>query len=174
MDYFTVLAYLISLVIVVTIAMEIYMLRFNTFLAPKKRRAGRFFNPIKYPEDGEDMEICDLCHGPLGPEEHALCSCGKRFHLECIAVEDCPLCGNDCRHMHFRMPKVVKCPICLRDSAGGFCKHCEIIIPKKNGTFKCSECGGVVFTSDPCCRKCGCRYLPRTTKGYMSKVRSRH
>lgn len=167
------LGIVLLLAIIATIGIECYKLRYSTYLRPKKKRSGDFFDPYKYPEKGEDEAFCDLCHGRLGPDKLAYCICGNRFHPDCAGLQDCPRCGNDLRHMRIREPFVARCPVCIRRAPGGYCSHCSLTIPRKDGTFKCHNCGTVVFTAHPRCRKCGKRYLPRTTKGYMNKVRSR-
>lgn len=167
------LAYLTILVIVITICIEAYMIRYRTFLSERKWFKGNFWDPIEYPEQGEDFAFCDLCHGPLGSDLIASCACGKRFHYECSELEDCPGCGNDLRHMHIRPPSMIRCPICLQYAPGGYCEDCEITLPHKDGTFRCTGCGAVVFTSNPTCQKCGKRFVPRITKGYMNRVHSR-
>lgn len=165
------LAYLTLLAIVITISIEIYMIRYRTYLSPKKLFSGRFWNPIRFPEEGEDARLCDLCHGRLGLEDIAVCSCGKRFHTDCIGQETCPGCGNDLRHMHIRTPNAMSCPICLEPMDDGFCWRCGITVPRADGTFHCPDCGGMVMTAHPVCRKCGAKYAPRVTKGYMNRVR---
>ncbi len=171
MSNFDVLAYLTLVVIVITICVEIYMIRYRTYLSPKKHFSGRFWDPIRFPEEGEDARLCDLCHGRLGPEKIAVCACGKRFHPECISQEMCPGCGNDLRHMRVRLPDTMACPICLEPMDDGFCGRCGITVPHADGTFRCPDCGGVVMTSHPVCRKCGAKYAARVTKGYMNRVR---
>ncbi len=171
MEPIYILAIVLWLAVIIAIAIVSYSNRYRTFLKPKKESSGSFWTTIPYPEMGEDGEICGLCHGMIGDEPLAACSCGKKFHLSCAELAPCPVCGNDAWHMHLRHPRVISCPICLRPAPGGRCGHCKIIIPQQKGTFKCPHCNTVVFTSDPTCRKCGAVYAARFTKGYMDKVR---
>ena len=171
MESIYLLALVLWLVVVITIVVEGYSHRFRTFLKPKKENSSSFWDPIPYPEMGEDEEFCGLCHGRIGTEPLALCSCGKKYHLSCVELSPCPVCGNDGPHMHLRRPLIISCPICLRTAPGGHCEHCGIVIPRRDGSFRCGHCGTVVFSSDPTCRKCGTAYSARTTKGYMDKVR---
>lgn len=164
------LAILIGLVAVVTIALELYSTRYRTFLRPGNGKSSGFLNPVPFPEDGEDEAVCALCHGRLGTERIAVCACGKKFHPDCIGSETCPGCGNDLRHMHVRPPALMLCPICLRKAPGGHCETCGITIPRRDGSFRCAECGTVVFPSEPACRKCGSTYSARTAKGYMDRA----
>lgn len=165
------LALLTMLVIVITICIEAYMIRYRTYLTEKKRFTGKFWVPIDHPDEGEDNAFCDLCHGRLGPDKIMVCSCGRRFHTDCAELENCPSCGNDFRHMRCRYTAVMRCPICLSRMDDGYCGYCDITVPRRNGTFHCPECGTIVMTAHPVCRKCGTVYEAKTTKGYMNRVR---
>lgn len=171
MEPIYVLALVLWLAVIITILVEGYSHRYRTFLRPKKEKSSSFWDPIPFPEMAEDEKFCSLCHGRIGDEPLAACACGKKFHLSCAELANCPQCSNDVWHMHLRHPVTMTCPICLRRAPGGRCEHCGIVIPRQDGTFRCHRCGTVVFTSNPTCRKCGSTYVPRTTKGYMDKVR---
>ncbi len=165
------LALLTTVVSVITISICLTIDHYREYHILEKHFAGRFGPKIYYPEEGEDYKYCDICHGRLGAERMAVCSCGGRFHIECVREEDCPRCGNDLGHMRKPLPKVLRCPVCLGRTFEGTCYRCGLTIPERNGTFRCQDCGGKVMASNPVCRKCGMRYTARTTKGYMDRVR---
>jgi hypothetical protein len=163
------LALLIWMVVIATICIELYIHRYRLFLRHSSGRFQHFLHPLPYPEEGEDSAFCDLCHGKLGTSEIAVCACGKKFHPECIAETECPGCGNDLRHMQVRSPSVFMCPQCLVPAPGGQCPECGATYPRRDGTFKCSECGSNVLPSELACRRCGCRYVARRTNGYKPR-----
>lgn len=165
------LALLVIVVTSIAIVIYLYMSYFNIRVFKKKGSSGKFLIPIYYPEEGDDYTFCGICHGRLGSEKVARCSCGGRYHIECVALHNCPECNNDLKHMRRYLPKVLSCPICLRRTSEGHCYHCGITVPSADGTFRCQECGGKVMVSHPVCRKCGTKYSARTTKGYMDRVR---
>lgn len=167
------LALLIIMVNSIAIVYHVRRIRYRTYLRPKKPKAEPFWAPMRYPEDGEDAEFCDICHGRLGDMKMAVCACGKKFHRECVRDQECPNCGNDIAHMFGPKPSVMLCPMCIRRAPGGYCKHCNVVFPRREGTFRCVKCGAKVLASHPECRKCGKIYRPRLAKGYMSRVRSR-
>lgn len=172
MDITETLALILWLAVLITIAIELYIRRYRTYLKPKREKSGTFWMPVPFPEDGDDEQFCALCHGRLGGDPLAACTCGNMFHPDCIELENCPRCGNDFRHMHYRQPLMIRCPICIRPAAAGICRECGIVLPHADGTFRCEDCGTAVSGTEPVCRKCGAVYVARTTKGYMDRVRA--
>ncbi|MBQ1463019.1 MAG: hypothetical protein IIZ24_02430, partial [Candidatus Methanomethylophilus sp.] len=94
------------MVSVITISICLTIDHYREYHILEKHFAGRFGPKIYYPEEGEDYKYCDICHGRLGAERMDVCSCGGRFHIECVREEDCPRCGNDVGHMRKPLPKV--------------------------------------------------------------------